>query len=279
MLRDLRHHTILTARSFNVEQQPNSRDSPLISRRRMATTSADNPLDTPDQRSLDARACKIWAGRAFHFSSLRKVALALYTPAIRLRGARADPSTADDLSAAIDELIFRCIQKAINSESSDPKICWVNTASRSVSRSASRSAWQGHGQAVPGGRYSYDNPDCIYRTIPVSSRHEYLISGRRSDKGPVDVSFSLLSNPNSQWTVGYLGGSDLVMSDDGHFEIMALHGQYQQGSSGTLSQRYLMQAKRQATVYPECDRRLERRNAGRSHSHSTWAQTTSCSSK
>jgi hypothetical protein len=75
------------------------------------------------------------------------------------------------------------------------------------------------GLEVPGGRYSYDNPDCIYRTIPIDYNLCYIVRGYRHSTGPADVTFSLISDPNSQNRVAYLAESDLVIDEDGSYNI------------------------------------------------------------
>ena len=77
---------------------------------------------------------------------------------------------------------------------------------------------------MPGGRYSYDNPDCIYRIIPVSDKHKYRIRGRRFGNGTADQSFSVINNPNSQGTVAALYKQDLKVNDDGTYEIIISSG-------------------------------------------------------
>ncbi|GAF08287.1 DUF1214 domain-containing protein [Paenibacillus pini] len=72
---------------------------------------------------------------------------------------------------------------------------------------------------MPGGRYSYDNPDNIYRTIPIDGSSKYIIHGKRTSPGPTDVTFSLISNPNSQNTITFLSGNDLVVNADGSYSI------------------------------------------------------------
>jgi hypothetical protein len=112
------------------------------------------------------------------------------------------------LDAAIDELTFSSIQKAVNNDPYYPKVYWVDGGPRS---------W--FGLDVPGGRYSYDNPDCIYRTIPIDSKLRYVLKGYRYPEGPTDVTFSLISDPNSQNTVASLAGNDLVVEEDGSYTI------------------------------------------------------------
>lgn len=162
-----------------------------------------NPLATWDQRNLDALAIQI--NNEEHFVTLKAKAKSSYQTA---HGPPISQEAASRLNAAIDELAFSAIQKAVNNDTLSPKVYWVDAGPRK---------W--FGLDVPGGRYSYDNPDCIYRTIPIDSRFDYVIKGHRHTPGPADVTFSLISNPNSQKTVTKLADKDLVVNHDGSYII------------------------------------------------------------
>ncbi|KAJ5433153.1 uncharacterized protein N7458_012309 [Penicillium daleae] len=162
-----------------------------------------NPLATPDQQTLDALAIKI--SQDDNFTVLKAEAKAAYQTA---HGLPISDEASSSIDAAIDELAFSSIQKAVNGDTYFPKVYWVDAGPRN---------W--FGLDVPGGRYSYDNPDCIYRTIPIDSSLSYIITGYRHGSGPTDVTFSLISDPNSQNTVAYLSGSDLVVDSDGSYTI------------------------------------------------------------
>jgi hypothetical protein len=165
--------------------------------------SVANPLATEDQRVLDALAIEINNGH--NFPVLKASAKAAYQAA---HGLPISDEASSTLDAAIDELAFSAIQKAVNNDPYYPKVYVVDAGPRE---------W--FGLDVPGGRYSYDNPDCVYRTIPIDSSLSYIVTGKRFTPGPTDVSFSLISNPNSQNTVAYLAGEDLVLDSDGSYKI------------------------------------------------------------
>ncbi|KAJ5710621.1 hypothetical protein N7488_004777 [Penicillium malachiteum] len=162
-----------------------------------------NPLATEDQRSLDELVIQI--NQNYSFPVLWAEAKAAYETA---HGLPISDEAESTLDAAIDELTVSAIQKAVNSDPYHPKVYWVDSAPRT---------W--FGLDVPGGRYSYDNPDCIYRTIPIDGSLDYVVKGYRHTPGPTDVTFSLISDPNSQNTIASLSGSDLVVDDDGTFTI------------------------------------------------------------
>ncbi|KAB8276390.1 hypothetical protein BDV30DRAFT_235841 [Aspergillus minisclerotigenes] len=162
-----------------------------------------NPLATSDQQELDALAIQIY--QDYPFTVLKAEAKVAYQTA---HGLPISDEAASSLNASIEELVFSAVQKAVNNDPYHPKVYWVDSGPRS---------W--FGLDVPGGRYSYDNPDCIYRTIPINNDVDYVVTGYRHSPGPTDVSFSLISDPNSQNTVAYLAGSDLIVDSDGSYTI------------------------------------------------------------
>lgn len=170
---------------------------------RASSESYENPLATPDQQALDALAIDLFEN--WSFPVLQAEAKAAYQTA---HGLPISNEASLSLDAAIEELAFSALQKAINNDPYYPKVYWVDSAPRD---------W--FGLDVPGGRYSYDNPDCIYRTIPIDSSVDYVVKGYRYTPGPSDVTFSLISDVNSQNTVAFLAGSDLIVDDDGSYII------------------------------------------------------------
>lgn len=169
----------------------------------LAQAATPSPLATPDQRLLDQRA--IQRHQVDRFPAARAQAKATYLLA---HGLPFSEEALARLDQDIDELAFSAIQKAINGDPLYPKVYWVNAPAR-----------QWFGLKVPGGRYSYDNPDNIYRTIPIEGASRYVVHGRRIGQGPTDVTFSLISDVNSQNTIAVLPGPDLVVDADGRFDI------------------------------------------------------------
>jgi hypothetical protein len=133
--------------------------------------SSENPLATTDQQSLDALAIEI--SNDDHFVVLKAEAKAAFQTA---HGLPISDEAASSLDEAIDELAFSSIQKAVNTDAFHPKIYWVDAGPRN---------W--FGLDVPGGRYSYDNPDCFFRTIPIDHSLSYVVKGYRHTPGPADV--------------------------------------------------------------------------------------------
>ena len=162
-----------------------------------------SPLATADQLALDQRATRV--DKAYLFPVARLQAKAAYRLA---HGLPVSAEAEARLDQAIDELAFSAVQKAVNGDPLYPQVYWLNAPPH-----------QWFGTTVQGGRYSYDNPDNIYRTIPIEGGSRYVLKGRRFAAGPTDSTFSLISNVNSQNTIAYLTGKDLVVGPDGRYEI------------------------------------------------------------
>jgi len=77
-------------------------------------------------------------------------------------------------------------------------------------------AW--FGVDVGGSRLLYDNPNTIYRFIPVNKTAEYVLTGRILEGVPADTTFSVLEG-TSGTTSSILTLADLEISPDGSFVI------------------------------------------------------------
>ncbi|HUO38326.1 MAG TPA: DUF1214 domain-containing protein [Mycobacterium sp.] len=76
-----------------------------------------------------------------------------------------------------------------------------------------------YGETADGSRVLYDNPDTIYRFIPVNSASTYVITGQFTPgEVPADTNFSVLSGLGGK-TVANLNGQDIVVAPDGSFTI------------------------------------------------------------
>jgi hypothetical protein len=70
---------------------------------------------------------------------------------------------------------------------------------------------------IPGSRWGIDNPDSIYRVIPISGEERYVIRGRVAERRMTENYFTLW-DPKMN-TVDVLSGHDLVLGPDRSFEI------------------------------------------------------------
>ncbi|PKI83526.1 hypothetical protein MVES1_002875 [Malassezia vespertilionis] len=174
----------------------------------VALCAAKNPLATQDQKALDELSLAL--SKSPKLDDARKTARDQYVRTLRKYKVLFSSQTWQDLDTTMEELVFSAVQKAVNNNPADPKVYWVDTAQRTHD-------W--FDLQVRGGRYSYDNPDCFYRTVPISSHYTYKLHGRQINGGVSDFSFSLISNPNSQNTVGAIYGKEMQINDNGTYTI------------------------------------------------------------
>ena len=73
------------------------------------------------------------------------------------------------------------------------------------------------GQQIPGSRAGLDNPDSVYRVIPISGHERYLIRGRAHQPRLTENYFTLWDG--HMGTVDVLDGSKLELDSDGSFII------------------------------------------------------------
>jgi hypothetical protein len=72
---------------------------------------------------------------------------------------------------------------------------------------------------VPASKWGQENPDNIYRIIPIAHGGRYVVHGKRHANPPADVSYTLVADTNTSITVGLLGQKDVVADADGAFAI------------------------------------------------------------
>ncbi len=123
------------------------------------------------------------------------------------------PDAPDTVAYTVDDLLFSCLQCAVISDPSRPKVLWTV-----------RRPYSAEGQQFPGSHYGGDNPDRVYRMIGANSDYRYRITGRRHPTHPSedDLSFEAIPAPG-------LYGQPLVrlareaidIADDGSFSVIA----------------------------------------------------------
>ncbi|MCV7343639.1 Ig-like domain-containing protein [Mycolicibacterium rhodesiae] len=112
------------------------------------------------------------------------------------------------LNQALDEFTFGVAMRMVNTDPSRPQVLTYEIPPH---------AWGP--SVVPGGRWAYDNPDSIYRTIPVNAKYSYVITGKFVGDPPADLNFSVYTDPNVTNSVDNIGLHDLVVNPDGTFTI------------------------------------------------------------
>ncbi|KAM0817690.1 putative DUF1214 domain-containing protein [Seiridium cardinale] len=173
----------------------------------------DNPLNTKDQHDLDDLAISLHLQNPYE-DIKGDARTQLLSVAQRYGYDIGSKDLTRRLEVAVEELAFGSMQHAVNNDPAHPKIYWRLAPPRARD-------WMEF--PVPGGRYGYDNPDCIYRTIPVSDSYNYVISGKRTGITASDITFSLQSGLTSP-TIAIIAGDDLVVDPDGSFTITVNSG-------------------------------------------------------
>jgi hypothetical protein len=176
--------------------------------RRIAMTdgyflSNSNPIATTDQRWLDAKAVELFARPDVQQAKQRAAgAFALVTDKT------VSPEVWGMFPAYVESYAFRSIQLAVSSDANYPRVYRVYTPA---------ATWLGN--RVPEARWGQENPDNIYRIIPIAFGGQYVVHGKRHADPPSDVSYTLVADTNTSITVGLLGQADIITDPDGSFAI------------------------------------------------------------
>lgn len=158
-----------------------------------------NPIDTAQQREHERLALD-------YFQHPDIVAEKARLRDYWLELAQPSPVMRRCFDAAFEEVMFGAVIWALNQDPLYPKVITITRLPHEL-----------EGEAIPGSRWGIDNPDSVYRVIPVSHEERYVIRGRVAERRLVENYFTLWS-PSMQ-TVGLLNGKDLVVDDAGRFEI------------------------------------------------------------
>jgi len=158
-----------------------------------------NPIATADQHAVEEEALRL-----VEHPSVRKV-----REEVRARWLeQAAPSAAmracfDD---AFEEVMFCAAVWSLNQDPQRPRVVTITRLAHEV-----------HGRRVPGTRYGLDNPDSIYRVIPIDGRERYVIRGRVPERRLTENYFTLWDAKMD--TVDVLDGTTLALAPDRGFEI------------------------------------------------------------
>lgn len=158
-----------------------------------------NPIDTQQQREHELLALAYYRHPEIQQTraEVRQEWLDLTKPG---------PAGLQCFDAAFDEVMFGAAIWALNQDPLYPKVTTISRVPHSLL-----------GERIPGSRWGIDNPDSVYRIIPISGDERYVIRGRVAEKRMIENYFTLWS-PTMQ-TVGLLNGKDLEVDADGFFEI------------------------------------------------------------
>jgi hypothetical protein len=121
---------------------------------------------------------------------------------------RAKPSDAmrERFDAAFAEVMFSAAVWSSNQDKLRPKVTCITRLAHPVA-----------GQHIPGTRWGIDNPDSVYRVIPISGDERYEIHGRVGEHRMTENYFTLWDA--NMGTVAVLNGRTMDVDSDGSFTI------------------------------------------------------------
>ncbi len=174
------------------------------------TTQATSPLGTPEQRDAEQTATETANTLPVQLTKL-VLKTGWYVTALgeysKVGGPDADNLA--QLSRSVDEYAMGA---AFQQQILNPM------TPRAVMQVAPPHTW--YGQMVPGSRILYDNPDTVYRFMPVNKTSTYVINYRfEGEKRPTETTFSLLTGLSGE-TAAVLNAKDLTPNPDGSYTIL-----------------------------------------------------------
>lgn len=159
----------------------------------------ENPIYTAEQREHELLALSY-----YHHPEIQ--AAREETRAYWLDLAKPSAVMQSCFDASFEEVMFGAVVWALNQDPLYPKVITITRLPHTLGT-----------HSIPGSRWGIDNPDSVYRVIPISGDERYVIHGRVAQRRLVENYFTLWS-PVMQ-TVGLLSGHDLQVDDDGYFAI------------------------------------------------------------
>jgi len=158
-----------------------------------------NPIATDEQHAFERRAVELIPHPTLQATRAELRAHWLET-------VKPGPAMRACFEWAFEEVMFGALIWGLNQ---DPLHPGVVTISRLAHRLGELE--------VPGSRWGLDNPDSVYRVIPISGDERYRIHGRVGERRLRENYFTLWDDAMN--TVDVLDGKDLALGADGSFVI------------------------------------------------------------
>jgi hypothetical protein len=162
-------------------------------------TRRHNPIDTPQQRAHELLALS-------YYNHPEIVAARQEVRTYWLDLAKPSDVMLSCFESSFEEVMFAAVVWALNQDPLYPKVITISRLAHSLGD-----------VAIPGSRWGIDNPDSIYRVIPIRGDQRYRIRGRVAEKRLLENYFTLWSA--TMQTVGLLSGHDLQVDEAGYFDI------------------------------------------------------------
>jgi hypothetical protein len=158
-----------------------------------------HPIATPEQHQHERQALALTRHPVVQraYGRVRESWLAAANPGPDMRSC---------FDEAFREVMFSAAVWSLNQDPLRPKVICIT-----------RLAHRLGDLEIPGSRWGIDNPDSIYRVIPISGDERYLIRGRVAERRMTENYFTLWDE--TMGTVDLLSGGDLVLEPDRSFTI------------------------------------------------------------
>jgi hypothetical protein len=120
--------------------------------------------------------------------------------------ARASEAMHRRFAAAYEEVMFSAAVWSSNQDPLRPKVTTITRLAHEVD-----------GRRVPGSRWGIDNPDTVYRVVPISGEERYVLRGRVGAHRMTENYFTLWND--AMGTVDVCDGRRMHVEADGSYEI------------------------------------------------------------
>lgn len=159
----------------------------------------NNPIATAEQARFEKEALAVLADPAMQETIADR-------RAYWLDKARPSQAMRRAFDLYYDEVVFGAIIWSLNTDPQRPGVVTIT-----------RLPHQLDGRQIPGSRWGLDNPDSVYRVIPIDGADRYVIRGRVPDPRLTENYFTLWNA--HMGTVDVLDGKSLAVDSEGRFEI------------------------------------------------------------
>jgi hypothetical protein len=158
-----------------------------------------NPIATPDQAAIERKAFEVLAHPLMRetIAEVRRSWPEQVKPSAEMMSC---------FDRAFEEVTYAAAIWSLNTDKERPKVITITRLPHRLG-----------GLDIPGSRWGIDNPDTVYRVIPISGDERYVIGGKVGETRPVENYFSLW-DPKMN-SVALLNGKDLILEPDGRFTI------------------------------------------------------------
>ena len=161
--------------------------------------SINNPINTESQIQHELEALEIYNLKEIQEQKelVRSFWLDLVKPSEVMM------SCFDD---AFEEVMFGAVIWALNQDPNFPKVVTISRVPHKINN-----------QNIPGSRWGIDNPDSVYRVIPIGESQSYVILGKLGKQLFNENHFTLWDE--NMKTIGLISGNNIKVDGKNNFEI------------------------------------------------------------